>query len=593
MYLTIRQIDLVAYLLNCGQWRTSEQLSETFGLNKKTIQSEIKCICDLLDAECEIDVHPRKGYRLAELTENGRQKLRDTIRFYGDTRNSVGVRPSSLVLYLLFQDDYVSMQHLADGFFLSKTTVASEMETVRRWIARRTDLTLDISSVRGIRLEGNELRKRMYCVNHATRTAFGSLPFSPEIKEKYVNYLDGCREIIQKLMVVHKYLLTGESMFQISRFIAISLLRTQMGYLLPTDIVEPEDIPPLVCDTASQLGQKLGITLRQTEQQSVSALLKTCDRISNGLSFSDKTPVIPGILSEQLNLFEERLCQLLNVPFQPLFQDRKQVLQHVYNMILRRRNNQVAVNHYNEEIIRQYPLAVHLTHRLLPECFGLDISKETSFFSLLVQSAIHKLKREISVLLISNQNMPVAQQIEGWLRTKGEIPIGDFHVLPAYAYELQPQIKEEYDILLTTQKETLILHPEVYLIPPIMTQDEMDQLNFFIKALLEERRIHMQNSLREKYMQEQTIDEPNTDLYALLGCQDDGTLSYHAYSSVYLHVARLAPDIDTGIRIFHLSKPITFRHKRVKELIFTQFCQGEDFIFDFDQTVSDILHNQE
>lgn len=120
MYLTIRQIDLVAYLLNCGQWRTSEQLSETFGLNRKTIQSEIKWICDLLDTECEIEVHPRKGYRLTALTQAGRKTLRDTIRFYGDTRNSVGVRPSSLVLYLLFQDDYVSMQHLADVFSCPK-----------------------------------------------------------------------------------------------------------------------------------------------------------------------------------------------------------------------------------------------------------------------------------------------------------------------------------------------------------------------------------------------------------------------------------------------------------------------------------------
>lgn len=583
MYLTVRQINLVTHLLNCGQWRTGDQLSETFGLNRKTIQSEIKAICDLLDAECELEVHPRKGYRLTALTENGRQQLRDTIRFYGDTRNSVGVRASSLVLYLLFQEEYVSMQHLADAFFLSKTTVASEMETIRRWISRRTDLTLDISGVHGIRLDGEELRKRMYCVNHATRTAFGFLPFPQETRKRYVTYLDCCRENLQKQMVAHNDLLTGESMFQISRFMAISLLRTQMGYGLPEQCVDNEPILPLVADTSAQLLQNLGLTLNPHEQRSVCTLLKTCDRVSNG------GVLIPGVLSDRLNIFEKRICQLLSVPIQPLFSDRQMVLEQIHRMLLRSQNEQVAINHYNEAIVRQYPLAVHLAHRLIRECFGLEISKETSFFALLIQSAISKIRKLPSVLLISNQNFTVTQQIEGWLRKKGEIPIGDFRVLPGYAYELQPQIGKDYDILLTTQKETLVQNGEVYLIPPIMTQAEMDQLNFFLKALQEEQQTECHKTLLQTYFREETVSETNAELHALLGCRDDGTLSYHTYDSVYLHVTRIAPDVETKIRIFHLDKSIVFRHKRVKELIFTQFCQGNAGLFDFYQTVAALI----
>jgi len=64
----------------------------------------------------------------------------------------MNARASSIVIYLMFQKDYVSLQQLADLYFLSKTAVALELKTIERWVERNENIELEISTSKGLKL---------------------------------------------------------------------------------------------------------------------------------------------------------------------------------------------------------------------------------------------------------------------------------------------------------------------------------------------------------------------------------------------------------------------------------------------------------
>lgn len=145
MQLTKRQIDILAYLLSRKDWVTSEQLSIHFEMNRKTIQQEIKLITEALAGKGMIISSKSRGYYLEHLTEEMRFYIREEIMKYGG-RNSLGLKPSSLVLYFLFLKTHITMQTLADTFYMSKTAISLELSTVKRWVDRWEGIELEVSN---------------------------------------------------------------------------------------------------------------------------------------------------------------------------------------------------------------------------------------------------------------------------------------------------------------------------------------------------------------------------------------------------------------------------------------------------------------
>ena len=81
------------------------------------------------------------------------------------------------------------MQQLADIFYLSKTAVALEIDTVKRWIDRYAELDLEISGTKGIRILASEKRKRIYCATVSVK-----LPPRGKDWNEYLQHRQKCRD---------------------------------------------------------------------------------------------------------------------------------------------------------------------------------------------------------------------------------------------------------------------------------------------------------------------------------------------------------------------------------------------------------------
>jgi|GEM_PF-1218907 len=581
--LTTRQISIISYLISKGEWVTSDELSTHFDVNKKTIQLEIRGITEILGNECNILSNHHSGYSLDYLSEDAQNLIRDEVSRHGG-RNSLGIKPSALALYFLFLDSYVTMQTLADTFFMSKTAVSIELYTVKRWVDRYEGIEMEVSNKNGIRLHADELRKRLYCSKFGTMKVFQSLPLDKKVLDDYERYLNIVGMILINVFSRFEYYVTGEEYHKNCRFIANCILRSRMGY---KRFAEQEKYwySPLVLSIGEQVSERIGYELEQAELNDIQSMLEESSVLYlDSLNYPD--------IENKLGKMENEICSIINISNVPLFNDSDMVIQQIQKMYLRTKAGNTALNHYNEDIIIQYPLEFYLTYRTFPRFFNMKVTNETSFIALSLAVGLNSYRDNVSILLISNQNMSIINQIETTLYQTIPGNISEIRILPAYLFEHDPDIRLKYDILLTTDQEVLFIDRSFYVINCILAQKDIENL---IMAFLK-RKNHLLNKkkmkIKEKYLVKEAVNQKESKYSSvdeIIGFAQDGNLSYHTLGSETLYVGRISPQAKTGISVYLMDQTVDYLHKKIRKIIFANLQVGDEDVFDFFRAVSEII----
>ena len=154
-----RQVDMILYLLNREDWCSTEELCAKFSLGKNTLQTELHRIQEELRDGLTLEIG-RKGFRFKQLGGYAAAEVRDHVMSYGENK-SIDVRPASILLYLLYLRQTITIRELSEVFYLSRSVVDRELKTIKRWLNQFDGLELETSSNQGIRVIGSEKRKRV------------------------------------------------------------------------------------------------------------------------------------------------------------------------------------------------------------------------------------------------------------------------------------------------------------------------------------------------------------------------------------------------------------------------------------------------
>jgi lichenan operon transcriptional antiterminator len=581
--LTTRQISIISYLISKGEWVTSDELSSHFDVNKKTIQLEIKGITEILGNKCSILSSHHSGYSLEYLSEDAQNLIRDEVSRHGG-RNSLGIKPSALALYFLFLDSYVTMQTLADTFYMSKTAVSIELYTVKRWVDRYEGIEMEVSNKNGIKLHADELRKRLYCSKFGTIRVFQSLPLEKNVVNDYESYLSIVGQILINVFSRFEYYVTGEEYHKNCRFIATCILRSRMGYRRFTE-QEKFEHSPLILSIGEQVCQRIGYDLEKAELDDIQSMLDESSVLYlDSLHYPD--------IENKLGLMENEICSILNISNVPIFNDNGMVIQQILKMYSRSKAGNTALNHYNEDIIIQYPLEFYLIFRTFPRYFNMKVTNETSFVALSLAVGLNSYRDNVSILLISNQNLSIINQIETAIYQTIPGNISEIKVLPAYLFEHDPDIRLKYDILLTTDQEVLFIDRTFYVINCILGQKDIENL---IVAFLK-RKNHLldkkKRKIKEKYLVKEAVNQKQNNYSSVdqvIGYAQDGTLSYHTLGGESLYIGQISSQVKTGIKVYSMDFTVDYLHKKIRKIIFAQFHSGEEDVFDFFSAVSEVI----
>jgi len=164
--LNARMQQILQLLLSTDELQTSGEIATNLQLSSKTIQNEMKELNNLLsDNIATIDSYRGKGYLLRIFDE---EQFKHFLRKDTDKNDQViptepEARMQFLMEKLLLQTSYLKIDDLADELFVSRSTLQSDINDVRK-IVKTYHLSLEQKPNYGIKITGNEMDIR-FCIS--------------------------------------------------------------------------------------------------------------------------------------------------------------------------------------------------------------------------------------------------------------------------------------------------------------------------------------------------------------------------------------------------------------------------------------------
>lgn len=570
--------EILFCMLRKGDWVTGEELSKMLNWNKKKVQQNMKWLTEELRDENQIETQKNKGYRICQISE----KLRNEIlqdAFYNEIYFNLDERRSILIMDLLFRRQYIPMDQLAEDYYLSKSVVFEEIRQMRRWFGRNDNIRLEVSPQRGIYIHGEEKDKRYACTAWGTLHILQMTKIDPEAVRRYQETMELAAEPLQQLLVGMGRFISGEEYSFLLRYIAISKLRTSLGYCLP-EISDDIQDHQMFYET---LSRKIGYTFPASERAEINKF------ICNTTILAPKSH--PDTDQTNLHQLEEYINRnlKLTIPFQ--FEDPELVAENL-NTLLKRPYHRV--NYYDKNILVKYPLAIHLVKQAFQDVFGkrlprTEVLNMAAFLGGYLDT-IHY-PSSVRILLVGNQSFYLMENLRQYICQMLSFTPERIDYLPGYAWSsaLLEDV-DYYTIFLTTEPEVALKDSRFRLIPIIMTNENRDML----KKLLEDcrnanRAAHMLKM--ETIMRKKTVSRLAT-IESLLPKENPEKITTYALNRNTLCVICTSETVQTGMDIIVLDTPFSYDSREIDTIYVLQFNEQRTDIIEFFHTAADVLQKQ-
>ncbi|MCD8220722.1 MAG: HTH domain-containing protein [Clostridiales bacterium] len=554
-----RKIQILSFLKNQDHWITSDILAQHIGVNNKLIQKEIQELTREYPDDLVIHAHTLKGYHLEYMSDSLVERVIHEIDFH-EENHSNHVRASVLMLYLLFQEDYVSMRELSDIFFVSKTSVSSYIKIIERWMTRAySELEVTVSRKRGVLIEGSEFEKRKICCTVSTGLVVREAFRDPQLCEWYDKNLLIVSKIVKKRLSEYREPMPGEKYRQICRYIVINLLRTEMGYELEKRM-ESDEISPLIQTIAEDVATQSGYNLTGQEQTDIQSYIYSSEQYQ--LSVGEAEKMYAGILK-----LEQSLIDFLGLDMSVLFPDKETLFHVISRACGRVTYNHTFPNYYAEKIIRTHPFECFLVDHFFEPIFHLNL-KDAEFTPVLLylNEAFAPWQKWFRILLIGNQDFSILNHIRFSLESVFSREWKSFDILPSYLYKERD--RQCYDLFLTTDSALFFRNPDFYRLPPVMNEEEL----LFVQKDLAKRMARLKADKKEEMIWQfdlihrRTVSDPLTYLSDL--CPElTGKEPVHFSQGHMIFVTVISAADPPRIDIYSLEHNLVISKKYVRRVI--------------------------
>ena len=413
--------DLLFCMLRKGDWITGEELSRMLDWNKKKVQQNIKWLMEDIGQEGNIETQKNKGYRVCRISECLRNEiLKDA--FYNEVYFNLDERRIILIMDLLFRRQYIPMDQLAEDYYLSKSVVFEEIRQMRRWFGRNDDIQLEVSPQRGIYIHGEEKDKRYACTAWGPLHVLQMTKIDPDAVQHYQESMEQAAEPLQQLLIDTGRFISGEEYSFLLRYIAMSRLRSSLGYYLPEMGEKPFEYSAFY----ETLSRKLGYTFSASEQTEINKFIRKATILAPKSH--------PDAKQENLHALENYFNQKLKLS-QPLhFEDPELVAENL-NALLERPYHRV--NYYDKSILIKYPLAIHLVKQAFQDVFAkklprTEILNMAAFLGSYLDT-IHY-PSSVRILLVGNQSFYLMENLRNYICQMLSFAPERVDYLPGYAW---------------------------------------------------------------------------------------------------------------------------------------------------------------
>ncbi|GCD84568.1 BglG family transcription antiterminator [Parageobacillus thermoglucosidasius] len=512
-----RHKQLLKQLLTAHTYTSVAMLANQLVCSEKTIRNDLKELDEFLSKKYPnivIERKPSVGV-IMRGKETEKQKLLHDLARLEETNSSQDYRKLKLIKLLLTEVKPVTMQQLAEKFYISKSAIQNDLEEIEQWL-QSFGLVLIRKPHLGIKVEGTE---------QAWRTALSRLV---ELLADHSYYIFDAKQLkliedilkpyelaliekeIRKIDEWLEFPLTDQSVASLTVHIAIAIKRIKMGHRIdihPNQLQELQAKPEyrLAEQLAKQIEQWVAVKIPDEEIGYITLhLLGARLRYDQINEKKDIEQLLTKLDNEAMQIAKELIDDISFHTDERLREDKELLIGltiHVHSTLNRLRNGLAVKNPLLKDIKQMYRYPFEIVLSLMPKIekkANVPIPEdEVAYIVLHIQAALERIQyknEKIRAVIVCATGSGTSRLIEAKLSA----------TFPKLEIATATSIAKVNEIIATTKPDVIIStvplkHRKIPVITvsPLLPKQELDMIEQWIERTSQPSRYEMIGQLTD------------------------------------------------------------------------------------------------
>ena len=511
-----RQKDIFIYLLNSDVGLSGNELAKIFNVSSRTIRSDIKFLNELIKVYgINIDSSKQEGYFIPEEQKNMGISLVKEIFNREEALIKIPNTPFERFTFILFKltfaKDFITMENFADMLFVSKTTIYLDVKDIIEFLNGFSNLVLEISPIKGLKLKGDERSKRLLISNVLKREKKNDkLMLS---RSFYYAFTDENLDLNKEMLFLYEtiinvlnkygYILTDADVSLLVKDILVSIKRIQMGFTIEEEI--GEDLDLVIAEAIKkEIEGYFNISLNNKE-------LEYFQQSFNSKRLLNVTSKVDVLKEKGESIVDEFLSDIkdkFNIDFTQNINFKRNLILHLNPMLERIKANYFEDNPFRSQIKTNYPFAFEISMIIVPiikKRLNVVISEsEVSYIALHVAVALDKINGKTNIAIICGSGLGTAQFVKSKILSYYSERVNVLGYFPVY--KLNNILKGEYgrvDLIISTIPLTTKSNIPIVQVNPLISVDDLMRLKRYIGNPLMATKETSMNAIRAEFFKQE------------------------------------------------------------------------------------------
>jgi transcriptional antiterminator len=558
---THRQLLILSFLLSDSFSFSSSFLSSILNVSERTIQLEVQEINKLLPDDGSFFYLTKRKGQTQNLTPETLAWLNQLIKENKEQNSSEFERKNLILLVLLFEKEYLSMEELSKRIYVSKTAIHKEME--QSWKLREF---IEVSAQKGLKINRSEPEKRnllakLFNYDRSLNTLL-KLPNDTQLIFEQV------KTVTDRLFYEHQYFISGKSLALFQNYLVSTIIRNRKGFYLS----EQEQQTAAKVELSSLLKEiirELNLAVSKEDMSYIQVKL-------NELNVTNYTGEVTALshytfIKDKLATFYEAVDRELGITIQPTADWENKFIIHMHKLIIRLANGNDNDNYNKRKINQEYPLTLQVIRDYFEPIFGLAIPEsEQAYLALYFAEFIEYEEQQLQLLFITDNLPSLIYRTKELIKEYSGYKITSIKNVTIYEYLRNPQRYEEhYFLLLTTSERVILESKRAFLIKDMPTKQDLQLLKEYFTMLLthqnkEKRKwfetTYLHKTNKNSISEQQRINERTANTNQVI--TDEIVLE-----EPIIFITRFDKEIPSSINITQLKKKYKHRGKEIEFVI--------------------------
>lgn len=416
------RLEEIFIQISKNEFTTIKELTNSFHVTDRTIRTDIQAInLEIAKYECEILLKRKSGYYLMSYNKDKFKELQNQIEKQTNvlTFNSLDDRIKYILQKLLYSQDYVILDDLANEVFVSRNTLQNYIKPIKETLETYNLIYVSKPNL-GVKVFGNEKDKRECLLNEilCKDTPTYIIGFTKEEQMLFRDIdLFEIQTLVNQLLNKHDIHASDYDRKNLIMHCALMISRVKTENYIPFDVQFPiqDDIYELIEQLCIQLENKFDIQITSGEKQYIYLHIASNTHMNiysvNTVKLQNQITKLLEVIYEEYN-FDLRQDAVL----------KKDLFNH-FSSILSSKN--IYMNKKNpllNTIKTNFPLPFEITLTSTAKVFSEALTEdEIGYISLHIGAAIERcftsMYQKKRVVLVCGSGIATTRMLEARLQT--------------------------------------------------------------------------------------------------------------------------------------------------------------------------------